>query len=186
MASPFSEVENTPTAIRLVSIPFDVPAPRGAAVCLFLTTPLPEGAASSIHVSVDGGPFNPVPNMLSNTSPSAIFRIAPGGSAAAPMGVDTDMMADDMSGGNATAKVTIGLSIEPIAAIETLLAGVPKPAPGGQRSNVDTFDLAYKIASKLISDFQDFAMSFASGPSSGSGSMIPMKVTFEGGSRMIL
>jgi len=170
VAQPFTQVEETPNALRFVSAPFDIPSPRGSAVCLFLTTPLPEGASSSIHVSVDGGPYQPVANLLSNTSPSAIFRIAPG-SSGGQAGMDSEMMADDAISSSASAKAVIGLSVEPSATIEALVAGLPKPQPAGGAGGQSAMELGYRIASKLVADIMDFAMSFAAGPSSGNGTI---------------
>lgn len=181
VASPFTQVEETPTAIRFVSAPFDIPTPRGAAVCLFLTTPLPEGAASSIHVSIDGGEYKPVPSLLSNTSPSAIFRISPGSAGQLQSGaMDTEMMADDnLTGATTMAKAVLGLSVEPSGVIESLVNSLPKPQPASGASAGSAGmaqDLGYRIAQKLISDLTDFAMSFSAGSSSGSGGVISMKV----------
>ncbi|KAI9018915.1 hypothetical protein DFJ74DRAFT_708129 [Hyaloraphidium curvatum] len=177
--SPFAQVEQTPTAIRFLSAPFDVPSPKGAAVALFLTQPLPEGAASSIHASFDGGAtYSPLPYLLSNASPSAIFRISPG-SAGAGAG-EGDMMADDFAApavGGPTVKATLGLSVEPAATIEALVASIPKPGTGSAgQAGGNPQDLAYRVANKLVGDLTEFALSFSAGNSSGSSQVVSLKV----------
>jgi hypothetical protein len=84
--------------------------------------------------------------------------------------MDSEMMADDSVSSTASAKAVIGLSVEPSATIEALVAGIPKPvtaASGGQSA----MELGYRIASKLVADILDFAMSFAAGPSTGNGTI---------------
>jgi len=136
-------------------------------VFLLGTIPFPPGYAATIHFEWPGKGFQLL-GMLSNEKPSAIFRLR---GTWADSQSNSMVLASQIAPG-ADVVATLGISIEPVEAVQAQVAALPSATAAGQAQAASTNPtiLAERIVRHLFNHLSSFETNI------GSQTLVPLAV----------
>lgn len=184
------------TTISPTQLAFNFPAsPSFSHIVVFLLpgAQLPQGQSAAVYLQLKPNEEFKLLGALSNTKPSAIFKIAdtalPASSATTSgTGGDEDAMTDDAAGAPSSSDdmVTLGISLEPdeqVAAslanktkkpVQTTLTLWTKPATNSSTSTTGTPSTKV-LAKRIIANAYNFLASFSGTAGPGGIEVVPLK-----------
>ena len=189
---PSRPVEATPTVLSSTQYAFTLPSsPPFSHIVAFLLpgTTLPQDTLAGVYVQLPGSaPDFKFLGALANDKHSAIFRVNDGsyGGQSTSDGMDQDEMTDidanPVQGASSTGNITIGISIEPAASIQSQLSTLKTTnadtsttivlSPKSQRA----IPLTTKVlAQRIIQNAFNFLASFSGTVGAGGEEMVPLK-----------